>query len=193
MSISCLIHFVVQTSPKALVFLNRLAQIQSMQEIVSGFYNCENARSNSKVVFTWRAEQKRVCGNNRYIIILLHCIVFERTLRLSVPTYKINYVYPRETCILNPHRTTELSDKVTIWCAISEHGLIGPCFIEDEHGNRLIVNQERRKIRSGAGDRTRALGSTYQALSPLSYAEFNPQHRIELSSFDVSLCGLTPS
>ncbi|KAJ4438260.1 hypothetical protein ANN_14199 [Periplaneta americana] len=28
-----------------------------------------------------------------------------------------------------------------------------------------------RKIRSGAGDRTRFFGTTYQALSPLSYAE----------------------
>lgn len=35
------------------------------------------------------------------------------------------------------------SARVTIWCAISAHGLLGPYFIEDKEGNALTVTQER--------------------------------------------------
>jgi hypothetical protein len=30
---------------------------------------------------------------------------------------------------------------VTIWCAVSAHGILGPYFIEDEEGNALTVTQ----------------------------------------------------
>ncbi|KAJ4436144.1 hypothetical protein ANN_18771 [Periplaneta americana] len=53
---------------------------------------------------------------------------------------------------------------------------------------------ERRKLRSGAGDRTRVLGSTYQALSPLSYAEVQPTAPDRTPILQCfSLSGLTPS
>ena len=35
------------------------------------------------------------------------------------------------------------STRVTIWCAVSAHGILGPYFIEDEEGNALTVTQER--------------------------------------------------
>jgi hypothetical protein len=31
------------------------------------------------------------------------------------------------------------STRVTIWCAVSAHGILGPYFIEDEEGNALTV------------------------------------------------------
>jgi hypothetical protein len=34
------------------------------------------------------------------------------------------------------------STRVTIWCAVSAHGILGPYFIEDEEGNALSVTQE---------------------------------------------------
>jgi hypothetical protein len=35
------------------------------------------------------------------------------------------------------------STRVTIWCAISAHGILGPYFNEDQEGNALTVTQER--------------------------------------------------
>jgi hypothetical protein len=35
------------------------------------------------------------------------------------------------------------STHVTIWCAVSAHGILGPYFIEDEEGDALTVTQER--------------------------------------------------
>lgn len=35
------------------------------------------------------------------------------------------------------------SVRVTIWCAVSGHGIIGPYFVEDDNQNPLTVNQER--------------------------------------------------
>lgn len=35
------------------------------------------------------------------------------------------------------------SARVTIWCAVSAHGVIGPYFIEDDDGTPLTVTQER--------------------------------------------------
>ena len=32
---------------------------------------------------------------------------------------------------------------VTIWCALSGHGILGPYFIEDDAQNQLTINQER--------------------------------------------------
>lgn len=34
-------------------------------------------------------------------------------------------------------------EKVTVWCALSASGIIGPCFIKHEEGERAIVNGER--------------------------------------------------
>ena len=36
-----------------------------------------------------------------------------------------------------------LSARVTIWCAVSGHGILGPYFVEDDAQNTLTVNQER--------------------------------------------------
>lgn len=33
--------------------------------------------------------------------------------------------------------------RVTVWCAVSGHGMIGPYFVEDDNQNPLTVNQER--------------------------------------------------
>ena len=35
------------------------------------------------------------------------------------------------------------SPKVTIWCALSAQGIVGPMFFEDDNGNAVTVNQER--------------------------------------------------
>ena len=35
------------------------------------------------------------------------------------------------------------SARVTIWCAVSGHGILGPYFFEDDAQNPLTVNQER--------------------------------------------------
>ena len=35
------------------------------------------------------------------------------------------------------------SARVTIWCAVSGHGLLGPYFVEVDAQNPLTVNQER--------------------------------------------------
>ena len=35
------------------------------------------------------------------------------------------------------------SARVTIWCAVSGHGILGPYFVEDDAQNPLTVNQER--------------------------------------------------
>ncbi|PNF16159.1 hypothetical protein B7P43_G01121 [Cryptotermes secundus] len=35
------------------------------------------------------------------------------------------------------------STRVTLWCAVSAHGILGPYFIEDEEGNALTATQER--------------------------------------------------
>jgi hypothetical protein len=35
------------------------------------------------------------------------------------------------------------SGHVTIGCAVSAHGILGPCFIEDEEDNAVTVTQER--------------------------------------------------
>ena len=34
-------------------------------------------------------------------------------------------------------------ERVTIWCAVSGNGVLGPYLIEDDDGIPLIVNQER--------------------------------------------------
>ena len=34
------------------------------------------------------------------------------------------------------------SARVTIWCALSRHGILGPYFVEDDAQNLLTVNQE---------------------------------------------------
>ena len=35
------------------------------------------------------------------------------------------------------------SARVTIWCAVSGHGILGPYFVEDDAQNLITVNQER--------------------------------------------------
>ena len=40
-----------------------------------------------------------------------------------------------EECMQRPLH----SEKITVWCAISGHGIIGPYFIEDRHGNNATV------------------------------------------------------
>ncbi|KAI4465110.1 transposable element tc3 transposase-like protein [Holotrichia oblita] len=37
------------------------------------------------------------------------------------------------------------SDRVTIWCAVSAHGILGPYFIEADDGTPLIMDQELYK------------------------------------------------
>ena len=32
--------------------------------------------------------------------------------------------------------------RVMIWCIVSGHGILGPCFVEDDTQNPLTVNQE---------------------------------------------------
>ena len=46
----------------------------------------------------------------------------------------------------NPRRLHErplYSEKVTVWCAISSLGIIGPYFFEDEDGHAVTVNSDR--------------------------------------------------
>lgn len=33
------------------------------------------------------------------------------------------------------------SEHKTIWCVVSARGLLGPYYVEDDNGNRVIVNQ----------------------------------------------------
>ena len=35
------------------------------------------------------------------------------------------------------------SPKVTVWCAISSSGIIGPYFFQDDRGNTTTVNTDR--------------------------------------------------
>ena len=42
-----------------------------------------------------------------------------------------------------PPWTSLQSLKVTIWCALSAQGIIGPMFFKDDNGNAVTVNQER--------------------------------------------------
>ncbi|KAF2904142.1 hypothetical protein ILUMI_02031 [Ignelater luminosus] len=37
------------------------------------------------------------------------------------------------------------SERATIWCAVSEHGIIGPYFVEDEDKHLVTINQQRYK------------------------------------------------
>ena len=49
----------------------------------------------------------------------------------------------------NPHELHQRplhSAKVTVWCAISSHGVIGPYFFENSDGSTVTVNAERYKI-----------------------------------------------
>ena len=46
----------------------------------------------------------------------------------------------------HPHEHTHQplsQEKVTVWCAISRNGIIGPYFFEDESGNRVRVDADR--------------------------------------------------
>ena len=46
----------------------------------------------------------------------------------------------------NPKETTEISlhsERVTVWCGIHEHMIIGPYFFEDENGQTVTANGQR--------------------------------------------------
>lgn len=38
------------------------------------------------------------------------------------------------------------SAKVTVWCALSSQGIIGPYFLEDEDGHTVTINQQRYRV-----------------------------------------------
>lgn len=44
------------------------------------------------------------------------------------------------------------SARVTIWCAVSAHGIIGPYFVEDGDQHRVTVNQEWYRTSSCLAD-----------------------------------------
>ena len=46
--------------------------------------------------------------------------------------------YPKETTEISLH-----SERVTVWCEIHEHRIIGPCFFEDGNGQTVTVNGQR--------------------------------------------------
>jgi len=48
---------------------------------------------------------------------------------------------PSELHQLFPH-----SEKVTVWCEIPSHGIIGPCFFETVEGHTVTVNAEQYKV-----------------------------------------------
>ncbi|XP_049956394.1 uncharacterized protein LOC126473412 [Schistocerca serialis cubense] len=51
------------------------------------------------------------------------------------------YWYVNNPCGL--HDKPLHSEKVTVWCAVSSHGIMGPYFFyEDEYGNTVAVNSE---------------------------------------------------
>ena len=46
----------------------------------------------------------------------------------------------------NPKETTEISlhsERVTVWCGIHEHRIIGPYFFEDGNGQTVTVNGQQ--------------------------------------------------
>ena len=45
-----------------------------------------------------------------------------------------------ETRRMRPETFHYISEMVTVWCAISRHGIIGPYFMEDDDGSRCNVN-----------------------------------------------------
>jgi hypothetical protein len=36
--------------------------------------------------------------------------------------------------------------KLTVWCAVYSHGILGPYFLENEERRRLTINAERYKV-----------------------------------------------
>jgi hypothetical protein len=55
---------------------------------------------------------------------------------------KQNYKFWAANNLRELHQSPLHSAKVTVWCAVSSGGIIGPCFFEDEKGQTVTVNTE---------------------------------------------------
>lgn len=67
----------------------------------------------------------------------------EAHFHLSGYVNKQNFRYWSANNPRDLHEKPLHSEKVTVWCAVSSRGLVGPYFFEDEHGNTVTVNSER--------------------------------------------------
>jgi len=67
----------------------------------------------------------------------------EAHFHLSGFVNKQNFRYWSERNPCNLHEKPLHSEKVTVWCAVSSRGIIGPYFFENERGNAVTVNAER--------------------------------------------------
>lgn len=56
---------------------------------------------------------------------------------------KQNYRYWADTNPNEVHERPLHASKVTLWCAVSSHGIIGPHFFANEQGNTITVNSDR--------------------------------------------------
>ena len=59
--------------------------------------------------------------------------------------YLNGYINRQTTYFLGFVQKPLHSARVTIWCAVSRHGILGPYFVEDDAQNPLAVTQERYK------------------------------------------------
>lgn len=67
----------------------------------------------------------------------------EAHFHLSGYVNKQNFRYWSDTNPRQLHQQPLHSSKVTVWCAMSSLGIIGPFFFENEHGETVTVNAER--------------------------------------------------
>lgn len=67
----------------------------------------------------------------------------EAHFHLSGYVNKQNFRYWSDTNPRQLHQRPLHSSKVTVWCALSSSGIIGPYFFENERGEAVTVNSER--------------------------------------------------
>ena len=70
------------------------------------------------------------------------CVSDEAHLHVSGFVNKQNFRYRSQANPRAPHEKPLHSQKVTVWCAMSASGIIGPYFFENEAGKAVIVNAD---------------------------------------------------